>query len=145
VVRSRGQHCGDVEQVGYLANAAGPVPLVLDLHIAHDRFGNTSDPNLNGQLHYPQDIDKSLNEAASDKIRKYNNNPPNDVSFYRLFLVHRADYIVNLSNFYSYSLIGKLTAFFHLQEFSQRNQTWDLRTSTFAAWRSLISLSQNVD
>jgi hypothetical protein len=53
VVRSRGQHCGDVELVGYLANAAGPVPLVLDLHIAHDRFGSSSDPILNGQLHYP--------------------------------------------------------------------------------------------
>jgi hypothetical protein len=26
--------CGDVELVGYLANAAGPVPLVLDLRIA---------------------------------------------------------------------------------------------------------------
>ncbi len=36
VVRSRGQHCGDVELVGYLANAVGPVPLVLDLLIAHD-------------------------------------------------------------------------------------------------------------
>jgi hypothetical protein len=34
VVRSRGQHCGDVELVGYLANAADPVPLVLDLRIA---------------------------------------------------------------------------------------------------------------
>ena len=51
VVRSRGQHCGDVELVGYLANAAGPVPLVLDLRIAHDRFGSSSDPILNGQLH----------------------------------------------------------------------------------------------
>ena len=33
-----------------------------------------------GNLHYPNDIDRSLNEAASDKIRKYradyNNNPP---------------------------------------------------------------------
>jgi hypothetical protein len=32
-----------------------------------------------------QDIDKSLNEAATDKIRKYrgdyNNNPPNSISF----------------------------------------------------------------
>jgi hypothetical protein len=46
------QHCGDVELVVYLANAAGPVPLVLDLRIAHDRFGS-SDPILNGQLHYP--------------------------------------------------------------------------------------------
>jgi hypothetical protein len=35
--KSRGQHCGDIELAGYLANAAGPVPLVLDLLIAHDR------------------------------------------------------------------------------------------------------------
>ena len=63
----------------------GPVPLVVDLHIAHDRFGSNSDPSLNGHLHYPNDIDKSLNEAASDKIRKYcadyNHNPPSTVSF----------------------------------------------------------------
>jgi hypothetical protein len=56
------------------------VPLVLDLRIAHDRFESSSDPSLNGHLHYPNDIDKSLNEAAADKIRKYradyNNNPP---------------------------------------------------------------------
>ena len=51
--RSRGQHCGDVELVGYLANTAGPVPLVLHLRISHDRFGSSSDPILNGQLHYP--------------------------------------------------------------------------------------------
>ena len=85
VVRSRGQHCGDIELAGYLANAAGPVPLVLDLRITHDRVGSSSDPNLNGKLHYPNDIDKSLNDAAADKIRKYradyNNNPPNAVSF----------------------------------------------------------------
>ncbi len=31
VVKSRGQHCGDIELVGYLANTAGPVPLVLDV------------------------------------------------------------------------------------------------------------------
>ena len=31
VIKSRGQHCGDIELAGYLANAAGPVPLVLDL------------------------------------------------------------------------------------------------------------------
>jgi len=84
VVKSRGQHCGDIELPGYLANAAGPVPLVLDLRLAHDRFGSSSDPTLNGRLHY-NDIDKSLNEAANDKIRKYradyNNNPPNAVAF----------------------------------------------------------------
>jgi hypothetical protein len=32
VVRRRGHHCGDVDLVGYLVNAAVPVPLVLDLH-----------------------------------------------------------------------------------------------------------------
>jgi hypothetical protein len=53
VVRSREQYCGDVELVGSLANVPGPVPLVLDLRIAHDHFGSSSDPILNGQLHYP--------------------------------------------------------------------------------------------
>jgi hypothetical protein len=87
VVRSRGHHCGDVELVGYLANVSDPVPLVLDLRITHDRFGSSSDPTLNGTLHYPNpnDIDRSLNEASTDKIRKYhsdyNSNPPNSISF----------------------------------------------------------------
>jgi hypothetical protein len=74
--------------VGYLANTADPVPLVLDLRIAqehNDRYGSSSDPSLNGHLHYSNDIDRSLDEAAADKIRKcrddYNNNPPNTVSF----------------------------------------------------------------
>jgi hypothetical protein len=43
----------------------------------------------------------------------------------RLLPVRLGDSIVNLSEFYSYSLIGKLTAFLHLQEFSQCNQIWD--------------------
>ena len=30
VAKSRGQRCGDIELAAYLANAAGPVPLVLD-------------------------------------------------------------------------------------------------------------------
>jgi hypothetical protein len=86
MARSRGQKCGDIELPGYLANAAGPVHLVLDLPIAHERWGSSSDPTLNGNLHYPNDIDRSLNnEAADDKIRKYradyNNNPPNSISF----------------------------------------------------------------
>ena len=34
VIKSRGQHCEDIDLTGYLANATGPVPLVLDLHIA---------------------------------------------------------------------------------------------------------------
>jgi hypothetical protein len=71
------------------------------------------------------DMDKSLNETAGDKIRMYRadyNNIPSTISrLCRLLLVHQVDYIVNLSDFYSYGLIGKLTALFQLQEFSQRN------------------------
>jgi hypothetical protein len=66
-------------------NTTGPVSLVLDLRIIHDRFGSSSDLNLNGHVHYPNDMDRSLNEVATDKIRKYrsdyNNNPPNATSF----------------------------------------------------------------
>ena len=85
VVKSRGQHCGDIELTGYLANVAGPVPLVLDLRIAHDRVGSSTDPTLNGHLRHPNNLDQSLNDTAADKIRKhrvdYNNNPPSAVSF----------------------------------------------------------------
>ena len=85
VVKSRGHQCGDIELAGYLANEAGPVPLVLDLRIAHDRVGSSADPTLNGHLKYPNNLDQSLNDAAADKIRKYradyNNRPPSAVSF----------------------------------------------------------------
>jgi hypothetical protein len=97
---------------GHLTNAAGPVPLVFELRIAHERFGSSSGPNINGHLHYPNDIDRSLNQAAVDKIRKY-----------------RADY-----NNYFYKIIGKLTAFLQLQEFSLSNPT--VTSSTTAAPRS---------
>ncbi len=75
----------EIELAEYLTNAADPVPLVVDLHIAHDRFGIHTDPNLHGHLHYRNDMDRSLNEAVTDKIRKYrtdyNNDPPNVISF----------------------------------------------------------------
>ena len=78
--------------MGYLANAAGPVPLVLDLRIAHGcpasegLFASEVALTLFLMDNYiTQDIDKTLNEAAADKIRKYradyNNNPPNTISF----------------------------------------------------------------
>ena len=85
MARSRGQRCGDIELAGYLANAAGPVPLVLDLRIAHERWGSSSDPSINGHLHYPNDLDRPLNEDVTDKIRvyltDYNNRPSNAISF----------------------------------------------------------------
>ena len=69
VSRSRGQRCGDIELAGYLTNTSGPVPLVLDLHITHERWGSISDPSIKGHLHYHNDIDRSLNETTADKIR----------------------------------------------------------------------------
>ncbi len=93
MVKSRGQHCDDIELAGYLANSAVPVPLVLDLRVVHDGVGSSADPALNGHLCYPNNLDQSLNE------------------------------------FYSYRLIGKLTAFLQLQEFCQRNQIVDSSTS----------------
>jgi hypothetical protein len=44
VVKNRGHHCVDIELAGYLANVVGPVPLVLDLRVAHDRVGSSTDP-----------------------------------------------------------------------------------------------------
>jgi hypothetical protein len=105
-LESRGQHCGDIELAGYLAKEAGPVPLVLDLRIAHDRVRNSTDPTLRYHLCL-------------------------------LLLVRLGGYIANLSDFYSYRLIGKLTAFLQLQEFCQRNQTVD--SSTTAARLSMPS------
>jgi hypothetical protein len=64
---------------------ADPVPLVLDLRVAHDRVDSSPDPTLNGHLRYPNNLDQSLNDTGTDKLRKYrvdyNNNPPRDVGF----------------------------------------------------------------
>jgi hypothetical protein len=61
------------------------VPWVLHLRIAHDRVGSSADPTLNGHLKYPNNLDQSLNDAATDKIRKYrtdyNNRTHSVVSF----------------------------------------------------------------
>ena len=51
VVKTLGQHCGDIELVGYLTNTTGPVTLVLDLRVPHDRVDSSSDPPLNGHLY----------------------------------------------------------------------------------------------
>jgi hypothetical protein len=111
VIKSRGQHCRDIELVGYLANETDPMPLVLHLRIAHDRFGSSSDPSLNGNLHYPNNIDRSLNETVDDKTRKYRSTLTLLTLYHLclLFLVHLGGYTVNLSDFCFYRIIGKLT------------------------------------
>jgi hypothetical protein len=136
VARSRGQRCGDIELAAYLA--AGPLPLVLDLRMAHERFGSISDPSINGHLHYPNDLDGPLNDAAADKIRQYradyNNRPCRLSPLCLLLLVRLGVYIVNLCAFYFYKLIGKLTAFLQLQEFSLRNLRLSLRLTLKPVW-----------
>jgi hypothetical protein len=69
VARSRGQRCGDIELAAFLADVAGPVTLVMDLGIAHERWGSSSNPALDGKLHYlnPADMDKALHDAAAEK------------------------------------------------------------------------------
>ncbi len=127
----------------YLANAAGLVPWVLDLRIAHDRFGSSSDPSLNGHLNYPNDIRRSLNEAAADKIRRYradyNSRSSNVISFMPAIPSTSGRFIVHLCAIYSRRLIGKLITFLQLQEFSLRNMT--VNCSTSAARRSPHSSS----
>ncbi len=53
-----------------------------------------------------------------------------------LLLVRQAGYIVNLSDFDSYRLIGKLIAFLQLQEFSLRRHI--VTCSTSSAPRSQV-------
>jgi hypothetical protein len=61
------------------------VPLVLDLRVAHDRVVSSADPALNGHLRYPNNLDQSLHDSATDKIHRYhtdyNNNPSRGVGF----------------------------------------------------------------
>jgi hypothetical protein len=134
VTKNRGRHCGDIHLVTYLVNVTGPVPLVLDLRIVHDRFGNRSDPSLNGHWHYPNDIDKSLNETVTDKIWKYrvdyNNNPPSVVSFMSSITGTSGSLH---SEFIRLLFLQKLTFFLLFQEFNFRNMTVDYSTS--AVWR----------
>ena len=85
--RIRGQSWGDLELAAFLADAAGPINLAIDLRIAHKRWGCSSNPMLHGNLNYPlpADKDKPLNEAAADKIRDYgadcNKRPSNSIAF----------------------------------------------------------------
>jgi hypothetical protein len=43
---------------------------VLDLRIVHDRFGSSSDPNLNGHLHYPNVRIYRLNQERERVARR---------------------------------------------------------------------------
>ncbi len=83
--------------------------------------GPSSNPSLNGQLHYPTDLDRPLTEAAADKIIRYRADHNNRPSYILLLLVRLDASTVSLCSFYFCRLIGNLTAFLQLQEFSLRN------------------------
>ena len=93
----------------------------MDLRITHDRFGGSSDPSINGHLHYPNDIDASLNETATNKLENIAliiiTIPLMLSPLCLLLLVRLGGYTVNLCVFYFYKLIGKLTASLKFQEF----------------------------
>ena len=133
VVKSRGHHCGDIDLSGYLDNTVGPVSLVLDLRITHDRVGSSVDPNLNEHLRYPNNLDRSINESAGDKIRKYrvdyNNNPPSVVSF----MTAIASTSGRLQNEFIRLLFlqahRETDRFFEASEFILRNQIVDSSTT----------------
>jgi hypothetical protein len=92
---------------------------------------NTRDLKLkfNGTLHYPNpnDIDKSLNDAAADKIRKYsadyNNNPPNTMSFIPFIPSTSGRLHSEFIRLLFLQAHRETDRFFEIQEFSQHNQT----------------------
>jgi len=94
----------------HLASAAVPVPLVLDLRIAHERWEVVLTLVFIGNCIYPADLDRLLNEAAADTNLQYradyNNGPSTAISF----MPALDAYTVNLCAFYFRRLIGKLTA-----------------------------------
>ena len=48
VAHNRSQRCRDIEVGDFLTYVAGPVNLVMDLRIAHERWGSTSNRVING-------------------------------------------------------------------------------------------------
>jgi hypothetical protein len=81
VVKSRGQDCGDIELTGCLVNVTGPVSLVLDLRIVHDRVGSSTDPTLNGHLKYPNNLEQSLNNNRPESVVSFRSVIPRIILF----------------------------------------------------------------
>jgi hypothetical protein len=50
--------------------------------MAHERFGSSSDPSINGRLHFPNDLDGTLGCRWQNSTRAdHNNRPSNAISF----------------------------------------------------------------
>ncbi len=45
---------------------------MLDLRIAHDRVGSSTDPTLKGHLRYPNNLDQSCRFSLSEALLLFN-------------------------------------------------------------------------
>ena len=114
------------------------MPLVLDLHIAHDRWGSSSELVLMDTYITLMILIGHLMRLPLTKLENIALiiiTIPRLVSpLCLLLLVRLGGYTVNLCAFYFYKLIGKLTASLQTQEFSLRNMTVTSSTSTTHPW-----------
>jgi hypothetical protein len=128
VAKCRGRHCGDIKLAAYLANAAGPVPLVLTLVFTDTYI--TLMILINCSMKLPLTRSESIELTTIITHLRL-------LHLCLLLQVRLGGYMVNSCDFYSYRLIGKLTAFLQLQKFSLRKPT--VASSTSAARLSLHS------
>ena len=78
VTASRGNQRGDVQIRKFLHHNGAPRDLVFDLTLTHERWGDTDDPSKLSKLRHPANINKPLQEAASQKPTKYQSDYAND-------------------------------------------------------------------
>ncbi len=75
--RPDGRNCQQRQPEGRCADQGLPKhngvgrDLVYDFSVTHERWGATDEPSKNGQLCYPDDIDRPLREATQKKVLKY--------------------------------------------------------------------------
>ena len=75
---SRGRQRVDVQTREFLHHNGAPSDLVFDLTLMHERWGDTDDPHKMHKLRHPADINKPLQEAAKEKVAKYQSDYAND-------------------------------------------------------------------
>ena len=97
------------------------VPLVMDLRIVHERWGSSSNPSLDGHLHFPSDIDRTLNETTDDKTLQYrvdyNNCPSHSISFMSVIASTSGSLHCEFLLLLFVQVHRKLTVFLQIQEF----------------------------
>ncbi len=95
-------------------------------------------PSINGHLHYPNDVDRPLNEDVTDKIQRvirkyhvdYNNRPSNDISFISSIVSTSGRIHSEFVSLLFLQVHRETDLFFNLQKFSLRNILVDSSTST---------------